>query len=78
MRRSGALTAALIAVIAGDVVRPSLAWLVTAGCDAELARAMAAFRDPQGFARLGGPVRPRARRPGGERLPALTRCAGPR
>ena len=53
MRRSGALTAALIAVIAGDVVRPSLAWLVRAGCDAELARAMAAFRDPQGFARLG-------------------------
>jgi hypothetical protein len=53
MRRFGALTAALIAVIAGDVVRPSLAWLAAAGCDAELARAMAAFRDPQGFARLG-------------------------
>ena len=53
MRRSGALTAALIAVIAGDVVRPSLAWLAAAGCDAELARAMAASRDPQGFARLG-------------------------
>jgi hypothetical protein len=53
MRRSGALTAALIAVIAGDVVRPSLTWLVTAGCEAELAGAMAAFRDPQGFARLG-------------------------
>ena len=53
MRRFGVLTAALIAVIAGDVVRPSLAWLIAAGCDAELARAMAAFRDPQGFARLG-------------------------
>jgi hypothetical protein len=26
---------------------------IAAGCDAELARAMAAFRDPQGFARLG-------------------------
>jgi len=52
MRRFGALTAALIAVIAGDMVRPSLTWLVTAGCDGELARAMAAFRDPQGFARL--------------------------
>ena len=52
MRRSGALTAALITVIAGDVVRPSLAWLAAAGCDAELAHAMAAFRDPQGFARL--------------------------
>jgi hypothetical protein len=34
-------------------VRPSLAWLIAAGCDAELARAMAASRDPQGFARLG-------------------------
>jgi hypothetical protein len=54
MRRFGALTAALITVITGDVVRPSLAWLIAAGCDAELARAMAAFRDPQGFARLGG------------------------
>lgn len=53
MRRFGALTAALVAVIAGDVVRPSLAWLVAAGCDAELVRAMAAFRDPRGFARLG-------------------------
>jgi len=53
MRRFGALTAALIAVIAGDVLRPSLAWLAAAGCDAELTRAMAAFRDPQGFARLG-------------------------
>ena len=53
MRRFGALTAALIAVIAGDVVRPSLAWLAAAGCDAELAQSMAALRDPQGFARLG-------------------------
>ena len=69
MRRFGVLTAALIAVIAGDVVRPSLAWLIAAGCDAELARAMGAFRDPQGFARLmelcehgpGGPVPATAR-----------------
>jgi len=53
MRRAGALTAALVAVIVGDVVRPSLAWLIAARCDAELARAMAASRDPQGFARLG-------------------------
>jgi hypothetical protein len=53
MRRFGALAAALVAVIAGDVVRPSLAWLIAAGHDAELARAMAASRDPQGFARLG-------------------------
>jgi integrase len=69
MRRFGALTAALIAVIAGDVVRPSLAWLAAAGCEAELARGMAAARDPQGFARLadlcdhgpGGPVPKTAR-----------------
>ncbi len=51
-RRAGALAWALVAAACGDIVRPSLAWLVAAGCDAELARAMTAFRDPQGFARL--------------------------
>ena len=68
-RRAGALAWALVAAACGDIVRPSLAWLVAAGCDAELARAMAAFRDPQGFARLadlcdhgrGGPVPKTAR-----------------
>jgi len=52
-RRAGGLAAALIAVIAADVVRPSLAWLAAGGCrHADLARAMAAGRDGQGLARL--------------------------
>jgi hypothetical protein len=51
-RRVGMLPWALAAVIGGDLVRPSLPWLVTAGCDAGLAHAMAVFRDPQGFAQL--------------------------
>ena len=51
--RRGGLGAALIAVIAADVVRPSLAWLAAGGCrHADLARAMAAGRDSQGLARL--------------------------
>jgi hypothetical protein len=45
---------ALMVAVCGDIVRPSLAWLVTAGHDADLAKAMAAFRDPQGFAQLAG------------------------
>ena len=52
-RRAGGLGAALLAVIAADVVRPSLSWLVAGGCrHADLARAMAACRDGQGLARL--------------------------
>jgi integrase len=52
-RRAGGLGAALTAVIAADVVRPSLAWLAAGGCrHADLARAMAAGRDSQGLARL--------------------------
>jgi len=43
---------ALMAAVCGDIVRPSLAWLAGAGYDADLARVMAAFRDPQGFAQL--------------------------
>jgi hypothetical protein len=61
-------------VIAGDVVRPSLAWLVTAGCDGELTRAMAAFRDPQGFARLAGLCEAGAAGP----APATARSQAPR
>jgi Phage integrase family len=57
------LPRALISVIGADIVRPSLAWLVAARYDTELARAMAACRDPEGFARLaelcdGGPSSP--------------------
>jgi integrase len=49
------LPRALVTVIGGDIVRPSLAWLVTARYDTGLAQAMAAYRDPAGFARLAGP-----------------------
>ncbi|MGH3220675.1 MAG: hypothetical protein ACRDPY_18585 [Streptosporangiaceae bacterium] len=45
---------ALIAAVCGDIVRPSLAWLIAAGYDADLVRVMAAFRDRQGFAQLAG------------------------
>ena len=44
----------MTAAVCGDIVRPSLAWLLTAGYDADLSKAMAAFRDPQGFAQLAG------------------------
>ena len=48
-----ALVSALVTAICADIVRPSLAWLVACGRDhGELARTMAAFRDPEGFARL--------------------------
>jgi len=48
-----ALVSAQITVVCSDIVRPSLAWLVAGGRDhGELARAMAALRDPEGFARL--------------------------
>lgn len=60
LRRSGrdapvtsALVSALITAVGAGIVRPSLAWLVAGGCEhAELARAMSALRDPEGFARL--------------------------
>ena len=50
--RARLLPWALMVVVCGDVVRPSLAWLAGARYEADLARAMAAFRDPQGFAQL--------------------------
>jgi integrase len=59
-RRSGhpvpavaALVSALVTAICSDFLRPSLAWLVAGRRDhAELARAMAALRDPEGFTQL--------------------------
>jgi integrase len=59
-RRSGhpvpavaALVSALVTAICSDILRPSLAWLVASRRDhAELARAMAVLRDPEGFAQL--------------------------
>ena len=74
-RRASMLSRALVTAICGDIVRPSLAWLVTARYDTGLAPVMAAYRDPAGFARLAGCATTQAacRRP-----PAVTRCAGPR
>jgi hypothetical protein len=68
-RRATTLPRALVTAICGDIVRPSVAWLVAARCDTQLGRAMAAYRDPPGFARLaelcdrgdGGPVPKNAR-----------------
>jgi hypothetical protein len=68
-RRVSMLFRALVTAIGGDIVRPSLAWLVTARHDTGLARVMAAYRDPPGFALLaelcehgpGGPVPKTAR-----------------
>ena len=48
-----ALVSALVTAICADIVRPSLGWLAAGERDhAELARGMAALRDPDGFARL--------------------------
>src|SRR5215469_8209929 len=52
--RASVLPRALVAVIGGDIVRPSPGWLVAARYDTDLARVMAACRDPAGFARLAG------------------------
>jgi hypothetical protein len=59
-RRSGhpapavaALVSALVTAICADILRPSPKWLVAGGRDhGELARAMAALRDADGFAQL--------------------------
>jgi integrase len=50
--RASMLPQALVTVVGGDIVRPSPGWLVAARYDTGLARAMAAQRDPAGFARL--------------------------
>jgi integrase len=68
-RRAGRLPWALVNAVCGDIVRPSLGWLVAARYDSDLARAMAAYRDPAGFAGLaelcdhgpGGPAPKTAR-----------------
>jgi integrase len=50
---AAALVSALVTAICADIVRPSLAWLAAGERDhRELTRAMAALRDPDGFARL--------------------------
>jgi Phage integrase family len=51
--RQAALACALRSAICGDVIRPSLSWLVSGATGkGALVRGMASSRDPQGFARL--------------------------
>ena len=60
LRRRGAysasrlelMTSSLLVLAGADVVRPSLAWLLTGGKKRKLARNMICSRDPDGFARL--------------------------
>ena len=47
------LAPALVSTVCAGILRPSLSWLAAGGCDhGGLARAMAASRDPGGFAQL--------------------------
>jgi hypothetical protein len=47
------LAPALVSAVCADILRPSMRWLAAGGCDhSGLARAMAASRDPGGFAQL--------------------------
>ena len=72
------LAPALVTAVCAGIIRPSPGWLAAGGCDhAGLARAMAAFRDPAGFAELqapgdGGPAAPA---PKSARSHALRRAA---
>jgi integrase len=49
---SSGLNAALLQLICGDIVRPSVPWLLTCRSRMELAGEMARVRDPDGFAAL--------------------------
>jgi Phage integrase family len=72
------LAPALVTAVCADIMRPSLGWLAAGGCDhTGLARAMAASRDPGGFAQLqahcdNGPA---ATAPKSARSHALRRAA---
>ena len=46
------MTSSLLVLVGADVIRPSLAWLLTGGKKRKLARNMICSRDPDGFARL--------------------------
>jgi integrase len=46
------MTSSLLVLVGADIVRPSLAWLLTGGKKRKLARNMICSRDPEGFARL--------------------------
>jgi integrase len=60
LRRRGAysasrlelMTSSLLVLVGADVIRPSLAWLLTGGKKRKLARNMICSRDPEGFTRL--------------------------
>jgi len=47
-----ALGSAILVLISGDVIRPSLSWLLTPGTVQILTAEMARSRDPEGFAEL--------------------------
>ena len=46
------MTSSLLVLVGADIIRPSLAWLLTGGKKRKLARNMICSRDPGGFARL--------------------------
>jgi len=46
------MTSSLLVLVGADIIRPSLAWLLTGGKKRKLARNMICSRDPEGFARL--------------------------
>ena len=46
------MTSSLLVLVGADVIRPSLAWLLTGGKKRKLARNMICARDPGGFGRL--------------------------
>jgi Phage integrase family len=46
------VTSSLLVLVGADIIRPSLAWLLTGGKKRKLARNMICSRDPGGFARL--------------------------
>jgi integrase len=46
------MTSSLLVLVGADVIRPSLAWLLTGGKKRKLARNMICSRDPEGFALL--------------------------
>jgi integrase len=52
-----ALGSGLLALIGGEVIRPSLTWLLTPGTVQMLTAEMARSRDPQGFAALAALIR---------------------
>jgi integrase len=65
-----ALVSVLVTAVCCDILRPSLVWLEASGRDhGELARAMAALRDPDGFTRLRALC---------DRDPAVSKTAGSR